>query len=248
MLEVNKVYNLDCINGLKQLDDNCIDFILTDPPFNVDVDYGKSYNDNGMDIEYYHWCYSWMKELYRVLKDGSYGIIFTGDKKLFYIFRAVMDSGLLFHHFLKWNKPHGQRALSGTVFFNRTELAFVVSKGKPNTKKINRKVVYADTIVCKNTTPNDKFGTVDHNCRRPVDLYRRIIKGFTDKEEIVLDCFMGSGTTAMACKQCHRGFIGFEINPDYVEISDDRIKSVPKSLDNWVYDKNIELKKIQTIN
>ena len=57
---------------------------------------------------------------------------------------------------------------------------------------------------------------------------------------------MGSGTTAMACKQSHRHFIGFEINPDYVELSDDRIKSVPKSLDDWVYDKDSELKNVQT--
>ena len=220
-MEINKITCSDCIDGLKQLPDNSIDFVLTDPPFNVGIDYQENYDDNKQDEEYSEWCYQWIKEIERVLQKGRYAIIFTGDKKLHYIMKAIYRTNLMFHHFLKWYKPTCQRGLSGTVLFYRTELAFVLSKGKPDIKRINRKTLYSDTLIHYNTTNSDKYNTVNHNCRRPEPLYRQIIKGFDGK--LVLDCFMGSGTTAVVCKQLGVNFIGFEINPEYVDIANKRL-------------------------
>ena len=80
----------DYVEELRRINDNTIDFILTDPPFNVGLDY-KSIEDNLEDKEYSKWCYSWVKELYRVLKKEHYAIIFTGDKKSYWAEVKIKD-------------------------------------------------------------------------------------------------------------------------------------------------------------
>ena len=222
-MEVNKVYNEDCVIGMKKIEDNSIGFILTDPPFNVNLSYGKI-DDNLSDEEYSNWCYKWISELYRVLKNGSYCIIFTGDKKLFYIMKSIYKTPFLFHHFFKWYKPTCQRSLSGTVLFGRTELAFVLSKGKPDISRINRKSMFSDTFFCENNTisKNDDCISFNHPASRPLRLYRHIINGF-NPDGIILDPFMGSGTTAVACNQLKKRFIGFEIDLEYMKIINRRL-------------------------
>jgi len=222
-LELNKIYCMDCLEGLKLIPDNSIDLVLTDPPFNVNIDY-EEHQDNMDDGEYGKWCAKWIQLLYDKMKVGGATIIFTGDKKIYPVQKAIHENTeFTFHHFLKWHKPNGQRALSGTVFFNRTELAFVLSKGKMNQDRINRKQLYSDTIIQHNTLPTD-IDACDHPCRRPVALYSKIIRGFTNEGDTVLDPFMGSGTTAVACKQLQRNFIGFELSQKYVDIANRRLQ------------------------
>ena len=67
----------------------------------------------------------------------------------------------------------------------------------------------------------DKF---DHPSVKPESILRRIIENITDKGGLVLDCFMGSGTTAIVCKQLGRNFLGFEINPEYIKIANSRLQ------------------------
>lgn len=219
---LDSIYNADCNEALKYIPDNSIDLILTDPPFNVGLEY-DSIDDRLTNEEYYSWSKIWMVELHRILKERHYCIIFTGDINCFYIFKAIMESGLSFHHFLKWHKPTAQTPLKGTVFFCRTELAFLCSKGKPDISLINRKVMYQDTITCKHTRSNDK-DSVDHNARRPIGLYRLIIEGFTKEGDSVLDPFIGSGTTSLACQESRRHFVGIEISLKYCEIIKERLK------------------------
>jgi site-specific DNA-methyltransferase (adenine-specific) len=224
-LELNKIYCMDALEFLPKIKERSVDFILTDPPFNVGLDY-SDIDDNIADEEYSKWCFNWISQLYRIIKEGSYVLIFTGDKKLFYIMKSIYKTGFTFHHFFKWHKPTGQRGLSGTVFFYRTELAFILTKGKANIKKINRKILYSDTLSIPETNKNqsqDGF-LFDHPAKRPTKLYRKIIEGFSKEGDLILDCFMGSGTTAVACKQTNRNFIGCDISQEYVDIANKRLK------------------------
>jgi len=237
-MEINKIYNMDCLKGLKQLDNNSIDFILTDPPFNVGLNY-SDVDDNISDEEYSEWCFKWINQLYRIIKEGSYVIIFTGDKKLYYVMKAIYRTNFTFHHFLKWNKPTGQRGLPGTIFLNRTELAFILTKGKPNIKSINRKKIYSDTLIIPETNKNqsqDGF-LFNHPATRPTKLYRKIIEGFTSENDLVFDPFMGSGTTAVVCKQLNRCFVGFEISEEYCKIANNRLKQSNLLTKQWEKDK-----------
>ncbi len=223
-----KIVHGDCVEKLRDIQSDSVDFILTDLPFNVNLNY-NSIDDNLPDEEYSKWCEKWLVELYRILKDNHYCIIFTGDSKLYWVMKAIYNGNFIYHHFIKWRKDNCQRALSGTVFFNRVELAFLLSKGKPDTKLINRKILYQDTIRVKNTTNNDK-DAVDHPARRPVELYTQLIEGFTKEGDLVIDPFSGSGSSAIAAYQTGRDYIGIEIDKKYIDIINKRLEDTEVSL------------------
>ena len=217
---------IDCLQGMKELPDNSVDLILTDPPFNVGINYGDTTNDDMTDEQYRDWFFARVAEMSRVLKEGRPLIIFSGDKKMHPILDAVGQvPGIIFHHFLKWHKPTCQRALSGFVLFYRTELACLYTKGKSDLSILNRKRLYSDTLTFENVSEGeeDEGELVDHPCRRPVMLYKQIIDGFTQEGDIVLDPFVGSGTTMFACGMSNRKGIGFEINPAYRETIEKRM-------------------------
>jgi len=214
----------DCVKILPMIQDNSVNLVLTDPPYNIDLEY-NSYKDSLDDEDYSMWCKKWLTEIYRVLKNKHYGVIFTGDLKSYYVFKAIMESGLTFHHFLKWHKGTTARAsLSGSNLFYRTELAFLVSKGKPDTYLINRPKFYQDTISLENTL-STQSDLVDHPARRPAALYRFIINGFTQEGDTVCDPMMGSGSSGIAAKELGRRYIGIEIDKYYFNIARSRINN-----------------------
>ena len=226
----------DCIEVMNRMPDECIDLVVTDPPFNVGIDYGYTTDDDVNDDEYSNWIYDRLIEMKRIVKKGHPVIMFSGDKKIHSIMDAVEKSGLQFHHFIKWNKPGCQRALSGFVLFNRTELAFLLTKGKPEQQILNRKELYSDTLIYKNTSSRggDDINAVDHPCRRPSMLYLHLIKGFTNEGDIVFDPFLGSGTTILSSIIGGRIGLGCEINPDYEEIIRNRSMDNIMSLDDFM--------------
>lgn len=215
--------NLDLFNTVPS---DSVDLILTDPPFNVNIDYGL-HEDDMTDEEYCSWFHDRAVQMYRVLKEGKVAVIFSGDIKIHPILDSLHGTGFTFHHFLKWYKPRGQRVLSGLVLFYRTELALLLSKGKINQDILTRKELYSDTLVYNNTSSEgkDDIFPVDHPCRRPVSLYMNLIKGLTKEGDTVLDPFLGSGTTLLACKLTNRNGIGFELNPLYKPLIKKRIGS-----------------------
>ena len=73
-----------------------------------------------------------------------------------------------------------------------------------------------------------------HPFQKPLDLINRMIKASSDENDAVLDCFIGSGTTAVACKRLNRHFIGFEIDKKYCDISNKRLMNIPDRLENWL--------------
>lgn len=210
----------DCLEGMRQLPDECVDLVLTDPPFNVGIDYGKYTNDSMDDEQYSDWFKERLLEMERIIKPHHPIIVFSGDKKIHPILNGVEDTDLLFHHFLKWHKPNNQRGLSGFVLFYRTELALLLTKGKPDQKILNRKVMFSDTLIYNNTSPKgkDDICPVAHPCRRPQKLYMNIIEGFSKRNDIVLDPFLGSGTTISSSLLTNRIGLGFEINPEYEQL------------------------------
>jgi len=225
---VNKIICGDCIKVMENIDDNSIDFILTDPPFNVGLKYKSGIDDQLPPEEYYEWCKKWGVHLYRVLKPQHYAVVESSDLHLIFVQKAMMDSGFIFHHYLKWYKPQCQRAFSGTVLFGRVELMLLLSKGKPNTSLINRKVMYQDILQYSNRTP--LMGDFDHPAARPIELYKHIILGFTKPGDTVLDCFIGSGTTAIACKETGRKFVGIELSEEYCKIAQQRLEGISEPL------------------
>jgi len=232
---VDTVYQIrDNLEGMKEIPDDSIDFILTDPPFNVGIDYGDTTDDEMSDSQYEDWFLERLVEMKRIIKPGHVIIVFSGDIKIHSFLNAAERCDMIFHHFIKWHKPHSQRALSGFVLFYRTELGLLLSKDKPDQKILNRKKLFSDTLTYDNTssTQKDKVGErVDHPCQRPVLLYRHLIEGLTKENDIVLDPFLGSGTTALAGMLCNRVGLGFEISQEYEAVIQKRIMSNTPRLD-----------------
>ena len=254
MLELNKIYNMDCVDGMKQLSDNSIDLTVTSPPY----DDLRKYRGYSFDFE------SVAKELYRVTKGGGVVVWVVGDQTI-----NGSESGTSFKQALYFKEVgfnlHDTMIYQKNVvtfpdanrYFNVFEYMFVFSKGKPkvvnfindrknkhvgvHTKKTYResngelKSKVPKTIkengrrnniwlydVGKNKSTKDNIA-FEHPAIFPEQLVSDHIISWCNKGEIVLDPFMGSGTTAKMAIINNRNFIGFEISEAYCKIANKRI-------------------------
>jgi DNA modification methylase len=222
----NKSYAIiDCIEGMKKLPDNCIDMVITDPPFNVGIEY-ESYDDNQNEETFEQWLTKVMIELERIIKAGPI-IVFFRDN-VHSMFNAIEHTKLNFDGFLKWYQPNGQRHTTSNIF-RRIDLTFILNKGKYTH---HPKILYEDVLKYNPITPT--HSEIEpwegyHPCPRPYKLYEHIIRGFSNPGDIVLDPFLGSGTTLKACRLSDRIGLGFEIDPKYEKLISNRMNEGVKS-------------------
>ena len=201
----NTIYEGDCIQGLKKLPDKSIDYIITDPPYNV----GKDEWDYGV-LDLLDDC---AKECSRVLKDD--GIMYW-----FVPTRYLMKIGFLISQYIPyrwsfiWNTPNNM--LTGDVGFSTYTIILIFSKAK----SIHRNMQDLKSISWQ---PNNN----GHPTPKPEKLIRYIVEKISKENELILDPFMGSGTTAQVCNQLNRRFIGFEKNPEYNKIAKKRLSQLP---------------------
>ena len=241
--ELNKIYAMDCLEGLKQLPDESVDLVVTSPPYNkhsanrktnnsdswtkANIDYGV-YKDDMPENEYQEWQKNILRECLRVLKpDGS---IFYNHKP------RVVEHKVIFPHewlmefdirqMIIWNRGSTPQ-IEPIRFFPTVEYIFWITKTKH--PKFYRKDAMFKKVIWD--FPPKPFK--EHPAPFPIELPLNCIKATTDEGDIVLDPFMGSGTTAVACKQLNRNFIGFELNPEYVKLAEERLKKLPERLDKW---------------
>ena len=219
MLENDKVYLMDCLEGLKQIESNSIDLVVTDPPYKVISGGNKDRGTNGFpnsvlnrndgkifdfnDIDFK----DWFPEIYRVLKNNTHFYCMTNVINLEEILRLGREVGFNLHNVLVWEK---NTANPNRWYMKNCEFTVMFYKG--NAKTINfpgsKQVHHFDNIV----------GNKQHPTQKPVALMELYIKNSSQEGELVLDPFMGSGATAVACKNLKRHFIGFEIDPKFYSV------------------------------
>lgn len=204
---LNTIQNIDCLNGLKILPDKSIDLIFTDPPYGLNK-VGIN-NDKNLDL-----FYSSLPDSYRVLKDNSFFITFFSTKLLPYIFKN--NPFQYFWNFILYC-PNG-RVIS-PIGFTKYMSCMVFKKGDPKMIK-KGKDIFVDTPG-KMIEPDEGF--INHPTPKPKTFIKEILNLFSKENDIVLDPFVGSGSTALACKLLKRNYIGLEINPDYCKLSEGRI-------------------------
>lgn len=226
MIEINKLYVGDCLDLSLELDDNSIDCIITSPPyFNSHKKYqrgsGFHYSQDIGEPLYV------IEDLFDVIKpklkdDGvvclnlgfSYGE--TGVMRPFDVINRLRKTGYFVNDILIWHKnnpiPINNRLT------NAIEYIFVLSK-HPKIKYYTEK--YTHNVFRFSVDRGNGF----HSAVFPLELPRICLENFTKINDIVLDPFMGSGTTAVACKQLNRNYIGFDVNSEYVEFANKRIRS-----------------------
>jgi len=220
MLELNKIYNVDCIEGMRKLEDNSIDLILTDPPYGIGINkmnfvtsgaikvggaYRNDYSDHPTDWDSKGLTIEQFKEMQRISKNQ---VIFGGNN-----FASILPDSRCW---VVWDKRVKAKYSND---FADCELAWT-SFDKPS-RMI--RFLWSGMIQEKMNWKEKRV----HPTQKPIDVMRQMIKLFTDKNNIILDPFCGSGSTCIACKQLNRTYIGFEINEKYVNITNERLKQQP---------------------
>ena len=206
---INCIENIDCIEGLRKIDDECIDLIFTDPPYGLN----KKGITNDNSLEYF---YSILPDSFRVLKKDSFFITFFSTKFLPFAFKN--NPFTYFWTFVLYC-PNGQ--VSSPIGYTKYMSCIVFKKGNP--KMIKRfKDIFVDTPG-RMVEPDE--GYIDHPTPKPKTFIKELLLMFSKEDDIVLDPFMGSGATAVACKITNRNFIGFEVESKYQKLSIERINN-----------------------
>ncbi len=209
----------DCVLLMKQLADSTVDLTLTDPPFAVGIKYGDHYDDNMTLDEYLCWCATWIKEVWRVLKPNGSACIFSSPKHIREFLNMLHDQGFLYKDIIIWNKINAHMPISRSPMA-KFEPCYWVVKGKDYT--FNNNGLQNVETFCVLQKRNQEW--IEGNpAQRPVALYERIVKTFSNPGDLVLDPFVGSGTTLLACKRTGRNAIGFDLNPKMADVIKKRV-------------------------
>jgi len=235
---VNKITQGDCLELMKGLDSKSVDLIVTDPPY-FNQGTRPKYSRNGhkdvvthlgewdkfkTDEEYLGIMKQNIREMVRVLKiDGSIWI-FTNDRYLSYLRHFIRDiDDMVYASTVIWHKYNAPpRFIMKAGFISSMEMILFAYKGKEPT--FNKPKNYKDLLNVWITTQTPSSERVGHPTQKPLSLMKRIVKISSNEGDLVLDPFIGSGTTAIAARQLSRNFIGFELNPEYHKIAEARIK------------------------
>ena len=229
MIETNIIHLGDCVEGLKTLPDECIDLIVSDVAYPVTQrgnagnsggmmqkelnKKGKVFEFNSVNIEDY------LHELYRVLKDGTHCYLMCNHVNLTHFLKVIDESKFHFIKCLIWQKGN---LIMGTKYMNAFEYILFMSKG--TNRNVNDCGI-PDILSVPNIKTKDIDGGNIHDSEKPVRLMEILITQSSNKGDIVLDPFAGSGSTLLACINKNRRFIGWEIDPKYHKLCEKRIKN-----------------------
>jgi site-specific DNA-methyltransferase (adenine-specific) len=244
-LEFNKIYNMDCIEGMKYLPNNTIDLVITDPPFAIDFkakrnNYHRTasrviegYNEIPRE-EYYNFTLKWMKEVFRVLKDSGSMYVFSGWNNLKDILIAIDELGFITVNHIIWKYQFG--VVTKRKFVTSHYHCLYVCKndekrkffpysryGKEEDDKDGGSLHYKDKedvwiIKREYWTGDQKTPT-----KLPAELIKKILMYSSEEGDVVLDPFLGSGQVAVVSKMMKRQYIGFEIVKEYYEFAQKRL-------------------------
>lgn len=248
-MQIDKIYNEDCIKTISNMADDFIDLIITSPPYNVNLGKNKFnknpydlYNDNKEHDEYILWLKSIFEKLYPKMKKGSRICINMGDGKngavptSSDIIQFMKEIGYIFFTQIIWNKKSAAGRTSWGSFCSPRSPSFptpyehilifcketrrLESEGETD---LTKKEFIDWSLALWEIKPENKQKKYGHPAMFPVELVERCLKMLSWKNCIVYDPFMGSGTTAVACKKFSRHYIGSEISLEYCKIAEERI-------------------------
>jgi len=249
---LNRIFNEDVLKGVDRVPNRSVDLIVADPPYCLGKDYG---NDSDMleTEEYLEWSRRWVDAVLPKIKDtGSFYIFLTWQHspEIF----GYMKSKLTMVNEIIWDRRvpsmgGSTRKFSSVhdnigFFVKSTDYYFDLDAVRipydAETKKARTRSIFLGKKWLElGYNPKDVWSVTrihaqdpereDHPTQKPLKIVERIIKASCPKRGVVLDPFMGSGTTATACVKLDRNYIGFEMNPQYCKIAEERVERMKKS-------------------
>jgi len=231
----------DCIEQLAAVPPGSVNLVVADPPYNIGIDYGNgSRADLLPDAAYIEWTRAWVAAAARALApDGAMWVIcgqeYAGDHQI-----AMRDAGLHWRNTVTWVETFGvncRRKFNRTSrpmhYFTKHRTRFTFNVDELRTRSRRQEIgdkranpagkvlddVWTVSRVCG--TFHERVKTVP--TQLPLALVRRIVKGVSRPDDLVLDPFTGSGTTGVVCVETGRRFQGIELRPEFAEIARRRI-------------------------
>lgn len=227
--ELDNIYNEDCYKAIKDIPDKSIDLIVTDPPYEIETEggntnIGKSYKNglikeflsmditDGINIEI-------LDEFMRIMKKPNVYIWCNKKQVHDYLDYFVKKHNCKFE-IMVWLKSNPTPLCGGNYLIDK-EFCLYFRDGV----KLNTTFETASTywITPKNKSDKDKF---EHPTIKPMQIIKNLIINSSNENDIVLDCFAGSGTTLVASKDLGRHYIGFEIDKKWYEIAKNRLNKI----------------------
>lgn len=247
----NKIIVGDCIEKLTEIDDNSIDVCFADPPFNLNKKY-KGYSDRRATEEYLFWCDEWLKELVRVTKPTGSIFIHNIPKWLTY-FAATLNDLAHFRHWIAWDAmsaPVGRTLLPahyGILMYTKELTGFKFYEVRAPHKKCRMCDAYLKDYGGKKDQMHPFGGLVsdvwtdihrirhlsrrdEHPCQLPIHLLERIILMSSDVDDVILDPFLGTGTTAIAAKKLGRNYVGIEQDALYATLAEEKLSEIQPTM------------------
>jgi len=241
---LNNITQGDCLDLFSKIPSDSIDVTFADPPFNLKKGY-NSYKDSLKIQEYLDWCDKWIAEMVRVTKPT--GSIFVHNiPKWLTFFSAFLNERADFKHWISWDAPTApmgktlQPGHYGILFYakdckqlkfheiryphKRARKSNILAKDYGGKKGLLHPFgpLVSDVWTDIHRIKHNKFRD-EHPCQLPIHLLERIILMSSNENDIILDPFNGTGTTAIAAKRLGRQYIGFEIDSNYVEITQNKL-------------------------
>ena len=240
-----KIDNKDCLEVMKDIPDNSIDCAVIDPPYKIvaggcrkvadnecsgifnkrrdnkrtdwvdEVRSGKMFKHNEIKFS------DWLPELFRVLKDKSHCYLMINSRNLKDLQVEAEKEGFKFQNLLIWDKGN---VTPNRYYMQGFECILMLRKG--GAKTINDR---GSSNILR--VPNI-IGNKKHPSEKPVELLQIMIRNSTNEGDTVIDTFMGSGSAGVACVNTNRKFIGAELDENYFQIAEARIKETEQQLDN----------------
>lgn len=228
---------MDCLEYLKTLPDNSVDLVVTDPPYNVSQKTNIKYGDLNIVKNFGEWDFGFdpepiLAELKRVLKPNGQIFIFCSTEQIPQ-YMAIFKQSWFFRNLLVWYKTNPAPRLSKTNFvFANEYILYAINdpKTKPGQVTFNflgHKEMH-NTLITSALQGKERLRDENHKAvhptQKPLSILKKLIEIASNKGDVVLDPFMGVGSTAVACKQTGRNFVGCELDKKYCKKANWRLK------------------------
>lgn len=208
--------NRDCFDIIKKIEDDSIDLILTDPPYGIDLtpqrENSKFKNTKVINDNTLEWLDSYVEDIYRISKNVA--CFFCGwqhiDK-----FKIALEKKFIIKNILIWNKDWFGM---GNNYRPNYEMIILCCKTNLTTPSNNK----SNILTYRRLSPQK----LTHSCEKPIDLLSDLISELSKEGDVILDTFMGSGSTIDSAKRLNRKYIGIELDENYFNIAKERISNI----------------------
>ena len=254
----NKIINGDSIKELKKIPNETFDLIFADPPYNLqlknkltrpDRSRVSAVNDKWDQFEsfkkYDEFTVAWLKECKRILKKNGAIWVIGSYHNIFRLGTAIQDLEFWILNDVIWNKNNPMPNFRGTRFTNAHETLIWASKSEKSKYTFNYQSLKClnddlqmrsnwNLPICNGSERLKKNGKKVHSTQKPESLLHRVLLASSNKDDMILDPFLGSGTTATVAKKLGRNYYGIEKEKNYCKASEQRLKNTKPIEDDFL--------------